>query len=89
MTTMFVRHEVADFAKWKEGYDEFRPTREQMGVTAAAVYQAPDNPNDVTVTHEFATLSTAQTFVESDELRTAMEQAGVAGPPTIWFADKA
>lgn len=89
MATMFVRHKVADFAKWKETYDAFRPTQQRMGVTAEAVYQAADDPSDVTVTHEFATLGAAQEFVASDELRTAMEQAGVAGEPTIWFAEKA
>lgn len=89
MTTMFVRHEVTDFARWKQAYDDFDPTRRQMGVTAAAVYQAPDNANDVTVTHEFATLQAGQAFAGSDELRSTMEKAGVAGPPTIWFAEKA
>jgi hypothetical protein len=28
------------------------------------VYQATDNPNDITVTHEFATVEAAQAFVK-------------------------
>ena len=39
----------------------------------------------MTVTPEFATLDAAQKFVASDELRSAMADAGVAGEPTIWF----
>jgi hypothetical protein len=86
---MFVRHNVTDFAKWKQVYDDFRPTQKRMGVTAEAVFRAADNPNDVTVTHEFASIDAAQAFAGSAELKAAMQNAGVAGAPTIWFATKA
>ena len=43
----------------------------------------------MTVTHDFASLDAAKSFIASDELKQAMEQAGVAGEPTIWFADRA
>ena len=89
MATMFVRHNVTDFAKWKQVYDDLRPTQQRMGVTAEAVFRAADNPNDVTVTHEFASIEAAQAFAGSAELKTAMQGAGVAGAPTIWFANKA
>jgi hypothetical protein len=89
MTTMFVRHTVTDFAKWKAVYDDFRPTQERMGVTADTVYRGADDPTDVTVAHEFPTLAAAQAFVASDELHSAMQNAGVAGAPTIWFASRA
>jgi hypothetical protein len=88
MTSLFVRHQVADFAQWKAAYDAFRPTQQALGVTAEAVYRSPEDPNDVTVTHDFATLDAARAFVESQDLRSAMEQAGVAGEPTIWFTEK-
>jgi hypothetical protein len=89
MTTMFVRHQVSDFAQWKQEYEGFDATRRELGVKADAVYQASDDPNDVTVTHEFASLPDAKAFVESAALREAMQRAGVAGEPTIWFADQA
>jgi hypothetical protein len=85
---MFVRHQVADYAKWRQVYDDFKPTQKKLGVTAEAVYRADDNPNDVTVTHEFANLDTAQKFAASDELHAAMSQASVVGEPSIWFASR-
>ena len=88
MTTMFVRHTVTDYKAWRKGYDEFAPVRKAHSVQAAAVYQAADNPNDVTVTHEFPTLAGAQAFASSDELKKAMHGAGVVGAPTIWFTNK-
>jgi hypothetical protein len=85
---MFIRHQVQDFSQWKKVYDGFRDTQTRLGVTAAAVYRAPADPNDVTVSHDFATLDRAQAFVQSDELRSAMANAGVVGEPTLWFAER-
>ena len=88
MTTMFVRHTVSNYAAWRKAYDDFAPVQKAKGVTAEAVYQAADNPNDVTVTHDFATLEAARAFAGSEDLKKAMQQAGVAGAPTIWFTNK-
>jgi len=89
MTTLFVRHQAADYTTWRQAYDAFQPKARTLGVQADAVYRAADNPNEVTVTHEFATLEAAQAFAGSPELRSAMHDAGVVGAPTIWFAQRA
>ena len=88
MTTMFVRHQVADFAAWKQVYDDFDASRNSMGVTGHAVYRGDEDPNDVTVTHDFATAAAAKQFAESEALRSAMRRAGIAGEPTIWFTER-
>jgi quinol monooxygenase YgiN len=88
MATMFVRNTVSNYQTWRKVYDDFASVREAKGVTAQAVYQAADNPNDITVTHEFATVEAAQAFAKSDELKKAMQSAGVVGAPTIWFTNK-
>jgi len=89
MVTMFVRHTVSDYKAWRKIYDDFAPIQKANGVEAEAVYQAADNPNDITVTHKFATREAAQTFVKSEELKKAMHKAGVFGAPTIWITKKA
>ncbi len=88
MTTMFVRHTVTNYKAWRKVYDDFASVQKAKGVTAQAVYQAADNPNDITVTHDFATVEAAHAFVNSDELKSAMQNAGVVGAPTIWFTNK-
>ncbi|MGO4440278.1 cyclase [Rhizobium sp. RAF56] len=88
MTTLFVRHTVSDYETWRKVYDTFSAIQKANGVTAEAVYQAIDNPNDVTVTHEFASLEEAQAFTKLEELREAMHRGGVVGTPTVWFTDK-
>ena len=86
MATLFVRHQVADYAAWRRVYDGFEPTRQALGVTAATVYQTADNPNEITATHEFASLEAAQAFAGSADLRAVMHEAGVEGAPTVWFS---
>ena len=88
MATMFIRHTVSDYKAWRKVYDGFASTQKAMGVTAEAVYQSADDPNEITVTHDFATIAAAQTFAASPDLRTAMQGAGVVGPPTVWFTNK-
>ena len=89
MTTLFVRHQATDYAAWRQAYDAFQPKARALGVQTGTVYQAADNPNEITVTHDFATLEAAQAFAGSPELRSAMHDAGVVGVPTIWFAQRA
>jgi hypothetical protein len=88
MATMFVRHTISDYEAWRKAYDDFAPLQKAKGVTAQAVYQAANNPNDITVTHEFGSIEAAQAFANSDELKKAMQGAGVVGAPTIWFTNK-
>lgn len=89
MTRMFARHSVEDFDEWKQVYDRLDGTRKEMGVKEDAVFQATTDPNDVTVWHDFDDMRSARRFAESDDLREAMEEGGVAGEPTIWFTEPA
>jgi quinol monooxygenase YgiN len=89
MATMFVRHTVSDYKNWRKVYDEFASVQKAKGATAESVYRAADNPNDVTVIHEFASVEAAQSFAQSSELKNAMRNAGVVGAPTIWFTNRA
>jgi len=73
MTTMFVRHTVTDYKTWRKAYDDFAPFQKANGVMAQAVYQAADNPNDITVTHDFTTMEAARAFARHDELKKAMK----------------
>jgi hypothetical protein len=86
---MFVRHEVTDYPTWRRHYDGFETERRTMGVRGAAGYVGADNPNDITVTHDFDALTPAQAFASSPRLREIMAAAGVSGRPTIWFTSPA
>ncbi len=89
MVRLYVRHQVTDYATWRQAYDEFDAERRSMGVTGDAVYRALDDGNDLTVWHDFATREAAEAFAGSDRLREVMHRAGVAGEPSIWFVSEA
>ncbi len=89
MIRMFVRHNVNDYAAWRQAYDEFDSERRDLGVRGDAVFQTAGNPNDVTAWHDFDSLEAAQTFAGSERLREVMKGAGVTGEPQIWFAEQA
>ena len=87
MTTMFARHKVSDYGNWKRVYDEFASVRKENGVTGASVHRDASDPNIIIVTHQFNDVNTAMAFANSEELKSAMANAGVAGPPEIWFSE--
>ena len=45
--TLVVRHTVANFDKWKVGYDGHEPVRKKFGWTAATVLTDAGNPTHV------------------------------------------
>ncbi len=89
MATLFVRHTVADYGKWRKVYDGFDAERRSMGVTSDGVYQLDGDPNDVTVYHHFGTVEGAKAFSASARLKEAMTEAGVQGVPTVWITQQA
>jgi quinol monooxygenase YgiN len=87
MAMLFVRHKVGDYAKWKRVYDDFAPTRRELGVKGAAVYRDPDDSKTLVVWHRFDDIRDAAAFAKSEELKSTMAKAGVIGAPVLWFGE--
>lgn len=85
MVTLFIRHGVKDFEAWKRVYDAY--DRKGEGCTRATVHRDLDDPNQVVVTEAFPDLATARAHVNSEKLKAAMVQAGVADSPELWLAE--
>ena len=47
MVTNYVRHRVADFAKWKVAFDAHDATRKQYGCKKSEVFTNFNQPDDV------------------------------------------
>ncbi len=88
MATLIVRHKVEDFAKWKAGYDDFLSFRTASGIKGARVLRNADNPNEIVVVNEFGDMGKARQFAGSEELKQAMQKAGVSDHPDIYFLDE-
>jgi hypothetical protein len=88
MTRLFVRHNVADYRTWRKAYDDFDAERRKLGVTAHTVFRSIDDPNDVTVWHDFSTVESAKSFASGARLKEVMVKAGGQGVPQIWFVSE-
>ncbi len=88
MITLFERDTVDDYDTWAKAFRAFAPTLKAKGVVASAVYRSVDDPNDITVAHQFGSLAAAKAFLGSHELKEARPGAGVETGPTVWFTEK-
>lgn len=88
MARMFVRHSVKDYRNWRRAYDGFESERQAMGVIGDGIYRSHDDPNEVTVYHDFKSVRHAKSFAASERLREVMKGAGVKGKPKIWFVNQ-
>lgn len=89
MTTVAVRHRVADFDAWKAAYDEHGAVRTQLGTTGDQVLRGADDPNEVLVLTYWPALSNAQAFLSDPSLKEAMSRAGVVAEPRIEVYEEA
>ena len=82
---LVVTHKVADFDKWKVGYDGTAALKRGYGWKNSSIFSVDGDRNNVMVMEEFGSLDRAKAFASSAELRDAMGKAGVMGPPEIRF----
>jgi heme-degrading monooxygenase HmoA len=82
---MLVRHNVADFAKWKPVYDTHASARQNAGLKEEHLLRSIDNPNEVILLFSAEDLDKAKAFAASDDLRQAMQKAGVSDKPDVYF----
>ena len=84
-----VTHPVKDFDTWKTIFDQFEPIRKKAGELSAVVLRHADDPNMVTIINTWDSIEAPQAFLNCEELKAGMAEAGVTAPPTIIFANEA
>ena len=89
MTTVAVRHRVADFAAWSIGYKEHGDVRERLGCTGDQVLRDAADPNEVLVLTQWPSADAAQRFATDPGLPEVMKKAGVIGEPRIELYEEA
>ena len=86
MAFYVVNHKVKDFDAWKKVYDAFESTRNDFGVKEHYAFQSVDDTNHVLVVGE-GTLEAIQEFLNSEDLKSGMEDAGIASAPEIFVGE--
>ncbi|MFW2440568.1 MAG: antibiotic biosynthesis monooxygenase [Arenicellales bacterium] len=83
MATILIKHPVEDYAKWKNAFDAFINYRRTGGEKSYHICRPVNDQNIVVILFEWDSVENAMTFLDSEELKDAMQQAGVVGPPEI------
>ena len=81
-------HPVRDFDAWKAIFDEFEPIRKETGERSAVVLRHADDPNMVTIINTWDSIEAPQAFLNREELKAGMAEAGVTAPPAMIFANE-
>jgi len=88
MPYLLIRHKVKDYAKWKPVFDEHGATRKKSGSKGGHLFRNADNPNELIVLFEWDDLKNARQLAQSEELKKAMERAGVSDKPDLFFLEE-
>jgi hypothetical protein len=87
MSTIFVRHPVADFNAWRGHYDADADRRDQAGLQEVGVFQNSSDPNDVLIVFTADGRAGMDAMLDDPGLKETMEAAGVLGPPRVFVAE--
>ena len=82
-------HPVRDFDAWKATFDQFEPIGKEAGERSAVVLRHADDPNLVTIINTWDSIEAPQAFLNREELKAGMAEAGVTAPSTMIFANEA
>jgi heme-degrading monooxygenase HmoA len=85
MPYLLIRHKVADYAKWKPGFDADSVNRQANGSRGGQLFRNATDPNELVILLEWDDLEKARQFTQSDELREVMQRLGVIDHPDIYF----
>ena len=84
MVYVNLRLNVAEYDKWRVGFDANESYRKSAGSTGVnQLYRDVDNPNNVTLILEWEEAGKAQAFLNDPRTKEAMDAAGVTGRPMV------
>ena len=86
--TVIVSLKVAEFSKWKAGFDAHAEDRAEAGLNAVA-HQNIDDQNNAIVIGTAPSKEAFLAFFTTPETQEMQKKAGVLGPPEIKFINPA
>lgn len=87
MTYLLVRHEVADFARWKKVFDSHAAAQEESGLILDRLLHTTDDPPLVVMLFEVTDVAKAEAFMNTPAAAAAKEASGVLGDPEAIYLE--
>jgi len=84
MVYIHLRLNVADYGKWRAGFDAYEAQRRAAGSSGVnQIYCDLDNPGNVSLIMEWDAAERAQAFLNDPMTKQTMDDAGVTGRPSV------
>lgn len=84
---VLARFKVADYEKWREVFVSKAELRQSFGCTGTHIFYNAKDHGDVIINLQWDSEENATRFQNSDEMKQAMQEAGVVGPPEFIFLE--
>jgi hypothetical protein len=85
LPAFMLRHSVADFDRWLEGYDSAAELQAANGIVGQAANRSLDDPAVAIVYHQAESFDALRAFLANDALKAKMREAGVISVPDVQF----
>jgi quinol monooxygenase YgiN len=85
MQYVLIIHEVADYAAWKQVFDNAADIRREAGERSYQVLKYVSDPNQIVHFSAWTSIEAAQRFFESPQLIKIRAEAGVKSPEFIYL----
>ena len=82
---VMVTHKVKDWDAWKKSFDSHKQTRSDNGLADRAIGHSVGDNHSVSVVFAITDQAKADAFMKSQDLKDKMKEAGVEGPPDIFY----
>jgi len=87
MALLIIQHKVRDYAGWRPGFDAHKSSQAGAGLTNGRVYRKAEDPNDIVILFDVANVAKARSWMTGEDLKAAMQKAGVLGAPMAHFIE--
>ena len=85
---VLLTQEINDFHSWKAQFDEQLHARRGSGLIDLHILRDESDPNVVTLLFGTTNLTNARKFIESEDWRNSMTEAGAVGHPEVRFLNE-
>jgi hypothetical protein len=82
---ILIKHDVADYNKWRVAYDTHDSIRMLYGISHFVIGRGMDNPNTIMVIDKMNDVNKAKDFSMLPSLKEAMKKAGLISTPKFGF----
>jgi len=88
MVTVFIRHRVKNYPKWKKVFDAFLPNRQAGGEISYIVGHVSEKKKNLCLIFQWDSAINATKFLKSKDLKAAMKNSGVIEKPDVFIVEE-